>query len=808
MIFNRSNAALLLACGLLLSSPLLAAPAKKPAAKKPVAKPAAKKPAAKPGAKPAAKPPVKTAPKAPFFDSTGKPLRPTGEPVKPIETPVEPEPITTGPQTWALLVGVGKYQNPNINALRYPATDAAGIRDALLDPKLGNLPKGNVKLLTDEQATKANIEGVVENFFKPNVKPGDKIVVFLAGHGVAKGVGAKAKSYLLSTDVRGLSIDSLESSAVDLRKLSNSLSELPASQFVVFVDACREDPTPGRGVKGNLQSNVLSRSVSVIPSASASSVSFFACSVGQRAFEDPELKHGVFTYMILDGLREGAVPDRPTGDVNMARLTNYVSKRVAEWAKKTSEAGDYEVEQTPEAITSNLDEPVVLMRVRRSLPEAPVGVAKPRLTVVATPDEAVITVDGKRIGTGSAITELRGDGEYKVRVEAPGYLTSEKTVKVWNGYQQQLQVALQASRGVSAADTMTPELYQKALDAEQRGQWEVATALYSNVTKAAPQFEPAYEHLADLQKRQGLFNESIATLIQMTSQTPSAHSWSLLSRAYSHWVMKNQGGKKPKKVDGSKHRVPQNIYEAAALALNASGQAVKLDSNSAEAQLAAGFAIIAQDSAGQGKAADNKKEALGAFGKAIAFDEKSAENQYAYGFGIRYFGQSVKDEDARKAELKRAIPSLKQAIAARPDYYDAHRELATVYHLLEENEEAIRQYDLANACRGSASDKDEVAGNEVALSALHVKQAANSSGEEKKAHEDASAGYLSDAKETSGDATLKNALRGLQMVGLGGSITSYLPSEMQRALSAINDPRGTIESEIRGKLPGGLRLPF
>src|SRR3954451_16099666 len=38
--------------------------------------------------------------------------------------------------TWALLVGVSKYQNPAIVSLRYPASDATAIRDALVDRQL------------------------------------------------------------------------------------------------------------------------------------------------------------------------------------------------------------------------------------------------------------------------------------------------------------------------------------------------------------------------------------------------------------------------------------------------------------------------------------------------------------------------------------------------------------------------------------------------------------------------------------------------------------------------------------------------
>src|SRR5947209_3208219 len=190
--------------------------------------------------------------------------------------------------TWALLVGVSKYQNPAILSLRFPASDATAIRDALVDRQLGGLPAGNVRLLTDEQATTANILGAVDSFLKPNVRPGDQVITFLAGHGVAKGVGLEAKGFFLSTDIKGLTTPVLEATAVDLKVLSEKLSEVPAAKFVVFVDACREDPTLGRGIKGNMLTDVMSRGLQIVPrdpSHPAETATFFACSIGQRAFE-------------------------------------------------------------------------------------------------------------------------------------------------------------------------------------------------------------------------------------------------------------------------------------------------------------------------------------------------------------------------------------------------------------------------------------------------------------------------------------------------------------------------------------------
>ena len=699
--------------------------------------------------------------------------------------------------TWALLVGVSKYQNPQISSLRFPAADAAGIRDALVDPKLGAVPASNVRLLADEAATGSAILGAVDTFLKPNVKPGDQVIVFLAGHGVVKGVGTEGKSFLLPTDVKGLTTASLEASAVDLKALSAKLGALPASQFVLFVDACREDPTPGRGVKGNLLSDITSRSVQIVPqdpARPASSVTFFACGVGQRAFEDPTLKHGVFTYWILNGIQEGAVPQRPDGAVDMGRLSSYVTDKVTAWAKKTSAAGDFEVEQTPQMVPGEgLNGPVVLMRVKRTLPEQPFPAGKPALTVETYPEGAQVTLNGAALGAGPVSTSLPKGGAYTVKVQAPGYAPLERSVTVLDGYGQQLVVRLEPVGGGAAGDA-----YRRAQEAEARQQWEVAEASYAAAITADPKFVPAYDGLADLQIRKGRPRNGIRTLINLVAQAPSAHAYGRLATAYALFAQQGPGkddNVADKKGSGG-FSVPDKQDDAKKLARKAADEAVKADANSAEAQRALGFALVATDDKGK-----NKRDALAAFAKAVALDAKDAANHYGLGFGIRAFAAQIKEEPARNAELERAVTSLKQSLDLRPDYYDAHRELAYCYHLMGQNQPARRQYEMANAHRGAATNDTEVAGVNCALSTLHKQEAQSASGERKQEHEAASGGYLEDAREIT--PNLEQALRMLSYVGLSARMTDYLPAELRRFLNF------SVEQEIRNRirLPGGIRLP-
>ncbi len=793
-------------CVALLSPVVIAAP--KPSIKT-APKTAPKKLAAKPKSKPKAKQKPKSTPRP---RPTPRPTQRLTQRTTPAPTqPISVAPIETGPKTWALLVGVSLYENTGISSLRYPAKDAQGLRDALLDPQLGGLPAGQVMLLTDAKATRSGIMGAVGSFLRPNVKPGDKVVVFLAGHGVAKGAGLSAKSYLLPNDARGLTTSALENSAVPLRTLADDLATLPAAQFVVFVDACREDPTPGRGLKGNSLSDVMSRGIAVVPrDENALSATFFACSVGQRAFEDEKYGHGVFTHWILDGLRQGAIAQKPDGAIDMGRLSSYVGQKVTQWAKDTSATGDFEVSQSPELVAAQpLKEPLVLLKVRRAPSETPFVASAPRLMVSASPEGAQVSINGIRAGVGWVQKSLPSEGDYTVTVSALGYAPISRSVKAMGGYEQQLNVQLEPTGLGGAAPAPGDQaagFYARADQAMAREQWEIAEQGYSAAIAANPKFSAAYEANFDLHRLQGRNADAIADALGLLANSPrSAHPLSLVSRAYAQFATKGVGlaNATTKITPVTGFGLPKNEGDAVKLAVRAAADALKLDSNSPAANLAQGYALAALDEKGK-----NKREALAAWGKAAFLDPTDAANHLGLGYGIRFYASQQTKADNMKAETSRAVAALNEAVRLRPAYYEAHRELAFSYLQLEDTAAALRECRLARSYRGAASDVNEIAAIEVAMSGLHAKAAENSDGNKKAANEAASQGYLTEAKDTAPNSDLKLALSFLNKAGVSTALGSFLPAEFRPFL----DPKGLIKGKAQdaiGKATGGrIRLPF
>jgi hypothetical protein len=430
--------------------------------------------------------------------------------------------------------------------------------------------------------------------------------------------------------------------------------------------------------------------------------------------------------------------------------------------------------------------------------------APPRLLVAASPAGAKVTINGVVAGSGTVAQTLPAAGEYQVTVAAPGYAPVARSVRALGGYQQEMVVQLQpGANGATGTDATDPAaaLYGRAARAAEAQQWEVAEQGYLATIAANAKFTPAYEALIDLDRLQGRNTDSIAQALQLEKNAPGAHALSLLARSYSRYAEKGAGNDNTTTAAGQVqgYGLPGSADDAAKLARRAADDAVAADPASAEGALAQGYALATLDTKGK-----NRRAALAAFGKAVFLDATNPANQLGLGYGLRYYGVQQKKDEDRESEVTRAIAPLKEALRLRPGYYEAHRELAYCYTITGDNDGALREFQLANAHCGAASDPNEIAANDVALAGLHQQAADNSTGDKQTAEKEASAGYISDAHETAPD--FKEAMALLNNVGVSTSLAAYLPPELQQMM----DIRGTVEGKIRDKIPGvgRLKLPF
>ncbi len=245
---------------------------------------------------------------------------------------------------YAVLVGVNAYEHDKLETLKYAVNDATELAGVLQQAGY------TITLLTDDTGkkdpkfapTKANIERALKAV-GDGAKKGDLVLVGLAGHGVQ--FESDKDAYFCPSDAKPLKTKS--DTLLPLSKVYEELDGCFAGMKVLLVDACRNDPTAGRGVGAD-----------TAPRPPQGVAAIFSCKAGQRAFEVEKYKHGVFFHHVLTGLR-GEAADKK-GRVTFAGLAAHVGAEVPN--DVTTLIGGGAV-QTPNLKAEYTNEPVLLTRV-------------------------------------------------------------------------------------------------------------------------------------------------------------------------------------------------------------------------------------------------------------------------------------------------------------------------------------------------------------------------------------------------------------------------------------------------------------
>jgi tetratricopeptide (TPR) repeat protein len=245
-------------------------------------------------------------------------------------------------QAYALVIGISTY-NPlsGVTNLKYADRDALSFREYLKSPRGGGLPDDHIWLLLNEEATRDKLDYDLTEFAKGKAGPDNTLIVFIASHG-AYACKRQDLTYEICEPgddneeavilVRESDPQNPKLTGFPMARLRSLLTQR-ASDFgrvVLYIDACHSgnvrDPPPG-GV-----ALPASKAVKALQSSAGELGIMMASSVedGQRnrelAYEDNNLRHGIFSYFVLNGLNGEA--ESLAGSVFFDQLYNYVSQKV------------------------------------------------------------------------------------------------------------------------------------------------------------------------------------------------------------------------------------------------------------------------------------------------------------------------------------------------------------------------------------------------------------------------------------------------------------------------------------------------
>lgn len=137
-------------------------------------------------------------------------------------------------QGHALVVGVGSYRHAPSAAVPVAVEDARAVAQVLQDPEVCGYPADQVRLLTDEAATKAGLLAALDEL-AGRAGEGDTVFLFYCGHGA---LGTDGEYYLVSHDARGSANRVEAGTGVSEAELLAKLRALPAKRTFLVFNAC------------------------------------------------------------------------------------------------------------------------------------------------------------------------------------------------------------------------------------------------------------------------------------------------------------------------------------------------------------------------------------------------------------------------------------------------------------------------------------------------------------------------------------------------------------------------------------------
>jgi uncharacterized caspase-like protein len=190
------------------------------------------------------------------------------------------------------------------------------------------LPKNNVRLLQDGSALRPDIEEALLDWLPSKISKDSLVVIYFAGQAMISPAG---DMFLIPYD------GSLRSPArlYPLKDLEVALARLRAKQVVFVFDGT----VLRNGAEGRTK----------VPAPkwteSTGSVLHMIATTGLgKSLESDTLRHGLFTYYFLRGLRGEADANR-NGEVTIGEVTAYINRKVPESARN-----NFQQEQQPQVL--------------------------------------------------------------------------------------------------------------------------------------------------------------------------------------------------------------------------------------------------------------------------------------------------------------------------------------------------------------------------------------------------------------------------------------------------------------------------
>jgi len=347
-------------------------------------------------------------------------------------------------------IGINAYRQPNVPALKYAENDARAVAKYFRE-QVG-VPKANIFTLIGKQATERNIRRLLGVTLKRKAGRNDQIVIFYAGHGVPEfdsrpDVPDQVEKYLLPWDGE---TDALIATSIPM-SLIGKLSNLYVSERVVFLlDTCFSGAAATRNARTRTLAGALGgrRSVRLDDgflnkvAKGRGKVILTASGINEASQELDSLRHGVFTYYLLEGMKKGGADFDGDGAVSVSEIHKYLGERVPPRTNQEQQPAYFVNSQVTGEIVLGKS-PFAALKLDAPDPWSVAGDSG-RLVLQVVPSAADIYIDGNH--HRGFINTLLEPGRYRLQIEKDGYKPYVGDIRINRHRLVNLKIPLEKSR--------------------------------------------------------------------------------------------------------------------------------------------------------------------------------------------------------------------------------------------------------------------------------------------------------------------------------------------------------------------------
>jgi len=222
-----------------------------------------------------------------------------------------------------LFVGVNFYHDPSINHLRFAVADAQELHQTFVDSPYRFKSKHIDLLLSaninTNEALRRNILRKLSQVAQ-NATEQDLLLFYFSGHGDL----VNGEPYLCPSDTE---VDYVSDTAVPLARVREIVESSRAAVKVLIFDACHLGARLGS--KAVFDSKAFSEKTKRIFQGVRGLAMLASSSREETSLETAEKEHGIFTYFLLDALKNHHIVDEnDDAQISVTEIFNYVASNL------------------------------------------------------------------------------------------------------------------------------------------------------------------------------------------------------------------------------------------------------------------------------------------------------------------------------------------------------------------------------------------------------------------------------------------------------------------------------------------------